>query len=99
MVTLTPKIPSWVSIAGSIVGCGFSVLGGYLCARIAKRSEHKLGGILATISTGIGLLLGMNRYSLLVNLILIVATFAAVMIGVQIGYSQNQKRAASMALP
>jgi hypothetical protein len=81
---------SWVSVAGFIAGSGFSVLGGYLCARIAKHSEYKLGGILATISTVIGLLFGMNRYSLFVNFILTIATFALVMIGVRIGYSKNR---------
>ena len=81
---------SWLSIAGFLAGGGFSILGGYLCARIAKHSEYKLGGILATISTVFGLLLSMNSYSPFANLILSIASFATVMIGVQIGYSRNR---------
>jgi hypothetical protein len=81
---------SWVSIAGFAAGVGFSILGGYLCARIAKRSEYKLGGIMAAISTVIGMLVSMNSYSPFAIFMLAVAEFATVMIGVRIGYSKNR---------
>src|SRR3954453_17348364 len=41
--------------AGILVGLGFSVLGGYVCARIARRAELKLGAILAALSAISGL--------------------------------------------
>src|SRR5215510_393560 len=49
---------SWFFYVGSLVGLGFSVLGGYVCARIARRSEMKLGAILAALSAISGFLLG-----------------------------------------
>src|SRR3954468_21093624 len=41
---------SWFFYAGTLAGLGFSVLGGYVCARVARRSELKLGAILAALS-------------------------------------------------
>jgi hypothetical protein len=82
---------SWVSAAGFAAGSGFSVLGGYLCARIVKRSEHKVGAILAALSTIVGMLASMGSYSPLANFILAAAGFAMVMIGVQMGYAKNRR--------
>ncbi len=81
---------AWVSITGFAAGVGFSILGGYLCARIAQRSEYTLGGIMAAISTVIGMLASRHSDSPFAIFILVVAEFAAVMIGVRIGYSKNR---------
>jgi hypothetical protein len=81
---------SWVSVAGSVVGGGFSVLGGYLCARIAKRSEHRIGAIMAALSTIVGMLAS-SSYAPLENFVLAVLTFVTVMIGVQMGYAKNRR--------
>jgi hypothetical protein len=45
-----------VLLCPSLVGLGFSVLGGYVCARIVRRSELKLGAILAAMSALLGIL-------------------------------------------
>jgi len=36
---------SWVVIVGTVLGCGFSVAGGYVCARIVKQAEYRYGAI------------------------------------------------------
>jgi hypothetical protein len=51
-------IDSPMALALALVGCMFSVLGGYVCARIAKHSEYKLGLVLAACSVVAGLALG-----------------------------------------
>jgi hypothetical protein len=43
-----------MALALGLVGCMFSVLGGYVCARIAKHSEYKLGLILSACSVAVG---------------------------------------------
>ena len=84
-------VDSWLFIVGLLVGCGFSLLGGYVCARIAKRSEYKLGCILGGISVVAGLLMAMGEVSLAIDLGLILATFAAVLLGSHLGYLKNRK--------
>jgi hypothetical protein len=83
-------VDSWQFIVGLLIGCGFSLLGGYVCARIAKRSEYKLGCILGGISVLAGLLIGMGEYSSAIDLSLILATFAAVLLGSHLGCVRNR---------
>lgn len=81
---------SWVYIVGIAIGCLFSVLGGYLCARIAKRSEYKFGHVVSGISVTFGLIVGIETYSPLMNFALALATWASVMAGVHLGVSRNR---------
>jgi hypothetical protein len=82
-------VDSWLFISGILVGCAFSVLGGYVCARIAKRSEYGLGCIVGAISALFGLLFALGHYPLFVNLGLGLATFASVLLGARLGYARN----------
>lgn len=92
LMEVIANIPSdsWVSDVGMGIGCLLSVLGGYLCARIARHSEYKLGHIVAGISVIFGLALGMEGYSLFMNAALALATWASVMAGVWLGVSRNR---------
>ena len=75
----------------NMVGCLFSVLGGYICARIAKHSEYRLGAILAAVNVALSFLLMAGSepdplagiYSLL--------TVAAVMVGSHLGARTNKR--------
>ena len=81
---------SWLFYLGTVVGLGFSVLGGYVCARIARRAEMKLGAVLAVLSAVIGLLLSANEYQLGALLSITLASIGAVMIGARLGYAKNR---------
>jgi len=80
---------SWPWIASSVIGLGFSVLGGYVCARIARQRELLLGCILAAISTTFGLIVSASYYSAAMNLLLAVASVASIMVGAWFGRLRN----------
>ena len=85
------KIPldSWVSIAGMIFGCLFSVAGGYVCARVARKSEYKLGATVAAVGVLIGVFFGGGQYSAGVFGALLMATVVSVMVGAHLGATKN----------
>ena len=86
---------SWLYYTSTLVGLGFSVLGGYVCARIARRAELKLGGIVAVLSALIGLFLAGDSYQLGTLLSLTLASIGAVMIGARWGLAKNRGQAGS----
>lgn len=71
---------------GMFFGCLLSVAGGYVCARIAKPSSMRLCWLMAAISCGSGFLLSFDDYSIGMNLLLAVATFASVTVGYYLGW-------------
>jgi hypothetical protein len=81
---------SWLFYVGGAIGLAFSVLGGYVCARIAKRNEMRLGAVTAIISAVIGLFLAADQYQLGTNLSMTLAAIVAVMTGARLGYAQNR---------
>lgn len=84
---------SWFSIATIAVGCMFSVAGGYVCARIARHSEYRLGAIVAGCGVAVGLVLSSDYYSPLVDAALAIASVIAVMGGVWLGIRRNTRAA------
>ncbi len=80
---------SWVLIVDDIVDTLFSALGGYVCARVAKRSEFRLGAILAVLSISFDVWVSGDGYSVLWNIAMAVVTFLAVMFGVRMGAARN----------
>lgn len=86
-------LDSWPIIGSTVFGCAFSVLGGYVCARIVKRAEYKYGAFVAVISAILGLLMGAGHYSELANVSLTVLTFLMVMLGARLGYAKNRAAA------
>jgi hypothetical protein len=76
-------------ILSSAIGFGFSLLGGYVCARIARRDERRLSVILAALIEVIGLVLGAVRLGIGLNLLMLVLTFAAVTAGGELGRRRN----------
>jgi len=84
---------SWYFWLGSIGGCGFSILGGYVCARVAGQSEYTLGVILAASVVVLGLLLfGDGGLDVGLSVVLNAATIAAVVVGAWIGKKQNRRQ-------
>ena len=81
---------SWFYYVGVVVGLGFSVLGGYVCARIARRSELKLGAILAALSAILGLAFAGDEQQLGTLLSLTLAGIGAVLVGARFGLAKNR---------
>lgn len=82
---------SWVYMVGIVAGCLFSALGGYVCARIARHSEYRLGAILATVSAASGLMMGSDAAGPMFNIALASAGFASTMAGAWLGVSRNAR--------
>lgn len=81
---------SWLFYATSAIGLGFSALGGYVCARIARRAELRIGGVMAVLSAVIGVLLAGDQYQLGTFASLTLASIGAVLIGARWGAARNR---------
>jgi hypothetical protein len=80
-------------------GLGFSVLGGYVCARVARRKERRLAAIAGLLSVATGLSIGGASLGLWGNAGMALLSFASVMLGGELGRRRNvaQARGASVA--
>ena len=98
LVARSNGMDSPMALALSMVGCLFSVLGGYVCARIAKHAEYKLGAILAVCSVVSGLLLaGDNDANQAMTALFSLFTIASVMVGAHLGARGNRRAALQLA--
>ena len=86
-----PDPTSLIGILGFVVGTAFSVLGGYVCARVARETEYRCAGVVATFSIAFGLAVGGGQ-SFAMSLLTVVATIAAVMLGAWVGAQQNARQ-------
>ncbi len=89
-----------LGIVGMIVGCLFSVLGGFLCARIARHSEYRLGAVMCGITlvfvafTGFG-----PNVHPAIAAVLVVLTVASILVGIHLGARQNRRAAGNRISP
>ena len=82
---------SWFFYLTALVGLGFSVFGGYVCARIARRSELMLGAILAALSALTGFFLGGDDPQQLGTFLsLTLLGIGAVLAGARLGHAKNR---------
>jgi hypothetical protein len=79
-------------VASGIVGLSFSVLGGYVCARIARRNEYRLAGVQALVTTFVGYSLGGGTLELGYEAALTILSIAAVFAGAARGRRYNELR-------
>ncbi len=82
---------SLYSIIGYGVGLTFSGLGGFVCARIAKRNEYALVAVAATISALSGLLIMPSGYSNELIAVLTIASYAGALFGAKLGIDRNRR--------
>ena len=82
---------SWPAYVNLLIGIACSVFGGYVCARIARHRELKLGAVLGALVTGVGALSGPGSGSVGLWLMLIVAGMSAIMAGAWLGLATNRR--------
>jgi hypothetical protein len=75
----------WEYAVGVVIGCGFSILGGFVCARISRRTDYRLGVILALLSLALGLLLTVGTETEPSDFVEAAASVACVLIGYRFG--------------
>ena len=92
-----PLSPIWITLVG--LGCAFSVLGGYVCARVARRHERRVTLVLAVLSTAIAFSTIFGRIGAFAMLALTL-TFVSVMAGGGLGRYRNlaEKRKTATAI-
>jgi hypothetical protein len=81
----------------NMVGCLFSVLGGYVCARVAKHAEYRLGAVLAVLTVALGYVIAGGDDGSGLLAIYSALTVAAVMVGSHLGAVRNRRDALGRA--
>lgn len=82
---------SGISLIGYAVGAGFSWLGGFVCARVARETELRCAAVVAAVSAALALAMG-TGLPLPVNLLLAALTVGAVMLGGWMGAQLNARQ-------
>ena len=80
---------STVFLAGGVL-C--SVLGGYVCERIARQGNYKVGATLGLLSAAIGLVMGADASSSAMLALLIFLTIGSVLLGTRLAFQAPEKR-------
>ena len=90
---------SGVMIAGHLLGSLLSVAGGYVCARIVRRNEYRVGGIMAAVGVMLSLMLYPGDDAVDTTLLLILCDIACNMLGVKYGAEHNRRLEAPATPP
>ena len=83
-----------VSGIGVIGGCAFSILGGYVCERIARRGDYRLGFVLGLLSVGTGFAMAGAAMSLPESLLLSLLTIGSVLLGTRLALERRARASA-----
>jgi uncharacterized membrane protein YdjX (TVP38/TMEM64 family) len=75
----------WSYLLLTLVGSGFSILGGYVCARISQRTDYRLGFVTGAISVAFGLLMAWDQAEALMHVLMAVVTIICVLAGMKLG--------------
>ncbi len=72
-----------------------SVLGGYVCERIARRGDYQAGAVLATVSAVLGLAMGGGSgTSLPMHALMVFLTVGSVLLGTRLAFPEPAQRSA-----
>lgn len=82
---------SAVAVLGTLLGSACSVAGGYVCARIVRRDEYRVGGVMASLSALFGLLFGSPSTPDDLIVLFTLCTVACVLLGAKYGREYNQR--------
>jgi hypothetical protein len=85
---------SWAAVSGTLLGACLDVLSGFVCARIVRRDEWRVGGTLAGISALCTLVISDAGASAVdLTMLLAASTAACTLLGVKYGRDANQRPA------
>lgn len=90
---------SGVMIAGHLLGALLSVAAGYVCARIVRRDEYRVGAIMAGAALLLGMMLYPDDQPVDMTLLLILCDVACNMLGVKYGAEHNRRLEAPATPP
>lgn len=95
------RIPpdSGVAVAGTVLGALMSVAGGYVCARVVRRDEYRVGLVMAALLALWGLLADGGGTDDLLTLLFTATSVACNMLGVKYGAEHNRRLEAPPAVP
>lgn len=75
-----------------VVGVLCSVLGGYVCERIARRGDYQAGAILAALSAVLGLAMGASSAPAPMLALMIFLTVGSVLLGARLAFPEAAER-------
>jgi hypothetical protein len=84
-------------VGGTLLGALLSVAGGYVCARIARRDEFRIGLVMAALSGLGGLLLGGDSDAADMAVLFTLTGIACNLLGVKYGAERNRRTRAPAA--
>lgn len=90
-LTERPDPTSAFSLIANALGMGFSWLGGYVCARVARETELRCAGVVAGVGVAISPLFGLDLTSPF-YLAMVVLGAALVMLGGWMGQQRNARQ-------
>jgi MFS family permease len=85
----TDSLTTWFGVLCFLMGTGFSYLGGWVCARVARRSELLVGACLALLTALIAVVVSGRQASWSYLLLNCVAAVVAIMAGALHGKLKN----------
>ena len=80
-----------VNLLGTLLGAVMSVLGGYVCARIVRRDEYRVGLVMAGVAAMFGLFVETRDGVDDLALLLVASGFACNLLGVKYGAERNRR--------
>jgi hypothetical protein len=81
-----------LGVTATAIGCAFSFLGGYVCARVVRRSELKWAAVTGAISLLFGVLMSLQALDSF-NAFMLALGFAIVVLGGYVGAWRNARTA------
>jgi hypothetical protein len=88
-----------VSIVGTLLGALMSVAGGYVCARIVRRDEYRVGLVMAAACAVFGLGVEASQGVDDMTFLLMATGFACNLLGVKYGAERNRRDDAAPRAP
>jgi hypothetical protein len=74
---------------GVVGGCAFSILGGYVCERVARQRDYRAGAVLGVVSVVLGLTMGALSVPWAENALLAFLTMGSVLLGTRLALERH----------